>query len=177
MGAHDSTGRDSAHHSPIPSVKPKFMNVDETGVSMSWKTAGGVLFLVCSGIAAVLAFIATLATKDDVRAHDGDQDAHVITITNPYSGQTEDKPMPEVVSKMQKDIMKVKNKVDEIDDQVGAVQDTVVIDQAERLADRAADRQRHPERKIRTWKYVKERAIQNRKEGKPLRDGLEEMVF
>lgn len=180
MTAHDATGRQSAHHSPLPSVKPRFMNVDETGVSMSWKTAAVVIFAVASGILSIVAFIATLATKDDVNGHDKDPHAHIITITNPYDGKEEEKPLPEVVAELQNDMGTVKKevkKIDEVQNQVTTVKDNLVEDQAERLADRAADRERNPSRKIEMWKRVKAKAIKNKREGKSMRDGIEELVF
>lgn len=180
MDAHDPTGHQAAHRSPLPSLKPKFINIDETGVSMSWRTATIVILAVATGILAVVAFIATLATKADVEAHDVDPTAHVIAIRNPYSKEVEPRPLAEIVEDVQNDVADVKTKVvkiDEVQDQVSTMQTTVTEDRAERLADRAADRVRNPERKLDVWKRVKARAIQNKRDGKPLREGLEDLVF
>jgi NH3-dependent NAD+ synthetase len=138
---------------------------------MSWKTTAAVLTVIVVSMGGGLGYLATLATKEDVKRHNADNHAHLITVQNPYTSKAEAQPLPEVVSDMH---MKVQ-KIDDIEDKVEKVQTTVVEDQAERLADRAADKA--PQRKLETWRKVKAKAMRNKRDGKPMRDGLEDLVF
>jgi hypothetical protein len=161
----------SAHDSERPAARMTFVNVDKSGVSMSWKTTAAVLTVIVVSMGGGLGYLATLATKEDVKRHNADNHAHLITVQNPYTSKAEAQPLPEVVSDMH---MKVQ-KIDDIEDKVEKVQTTVVEDQAERLADRAADKA--PQRKLETWRKVKAKAMRNKRDGKPMRDGLEDLVF
>lgn len=184
MSAHSAVGEGPAHDSNPPmgsTGKMKYLNVDSTGFSMSWRTGVSVIVAIVTLMLLWTAFATTLAKKSDVTAHDVDSQAHKVML----EGKQKPEPIVAVVERHEQEFVglkatigEVKKEVRENKDQTVELKETVVVGQAEQLADRAADKlqTRDPDRKLRQWRRVKSQALQNVKEKKPMRDGLEELL-
>lgn len=173
MPAHDATDNSPAHTSDYPesgSRMSTYMNIDKSGVSMSWRTAIGILIAVSSIVIAWTVFASSNATKSDVSNHNISPDAHPIILDK------DEPPVP-----MSKCIKDVATGVRKLDTQVKKSHKVMVKvkngfyeDRAERLADRAVEKIRDPTRSRRKWKAVKEQAIKNLEDDNPIRQGLED---
>jgi hypothetical protein len=175
MPAHDPTGNGPAHKSVPPKVgnsRMTYVNVDKTGMSMSGKTAiaifSSIFMVILFLVSGWFAFLATNATKADLVVHDKDSQAHQIKL---------DKDSPPVpMATVIKENHIALQKVDKIEGDVITVKNGFTDYRTEDLADKAAAKVRDPERKVQRWKQVRDRAKQNLKAGKPIRDGLEDYL-
>jgi len=175
------TERPSAHNSD-GSWPPRAINVDQTGVSMSWKTAIMIVAAVGMGAAAWTVFTSGLATKDQLVGHNLDSGAHPIVITSDQKGNPVALPTAQIVSGLSARVDEqvgavesLSTKVDDTAKAVGQLADSVYEDRAERFADSIADKYRDARRSRTVWSDVKKKALSNLRSGKPLRDGLDDL--
>jgi hypothetical protein len=182
MSAH---GGEHAHDSDATELRKtggKYVNVDSSGVSMSWKTAIAVIgfFLACG--AAWTVFTATLSTKAELIKHgNGDLEVHTVTITPEGEDEPIEVPVTQQVEADHKSVITVKNAVGKLHTKVDHVEDGIYEQRAEDLAYRAVEAlpaRTTDERKLRLYKSVKRKAKLNLKSGGDIREGLgEELDF
>ena len=185
MSAHSIAGEGPAHDSTPPpgSSKMKFVNVDSSGFSMSWKSGVSIIISVITVMLVLTAFAASIAKKSDVAAHDVSSQAHPIVMEK----GAESEPTPTVVKAIAKEhhglrvtIGTLNKSVQENKTESGELKDTINVRHAEQLADRAADKLKtnNPTHYNRRWRRVKDKALSNVKADppKPMRDGLEELL-
>ena len=181
MSAHEAIGNGQPAHDSTPppgSTKMAYLNIDRTGISMGPKTIVAILAFVIFLAGGWYAFIASIATKDDLTTHDANDQVHKVVLEK----DARPVPLPEAVQDLHaagKSVVKV---VQETKTELITVKNGFHEDRAERLADRAADKvkdtSREPDRKLRRWKRVKAKALENvkAKPPRPIRDGLEDLL-
>lgn len=186
MTAHDPKNGVRAHDSNPPSVRPSgklsYVNIDKTGLSMSWKTAIGLIVAIGTLLLGWIAFVQKLATADDINGHNLDQAAHPIEVKD-EDGDKVVKSLPSCVKEQVVVQRSVSRKISSVESTVKDNRKGIIIvkngfyeDRAERLADRAADKVQGRIRSRERWKYVKEKALDNLRNGKPAREGLEDYL-
>lgn len=165
--------RPAAH---ATSDRPTMINVDSSGISMSWKTAITVITSIVLGAAAWTVFTATLARKADLDTHDLSTSAHPIelvpgepAISMPALLKAHEQSRRVLVSSFQQ----LEAKVDAQGATISNVHDDMNEDRSERIADRAADKVRDARASREVWQRTKEKALSNLSAGRPIRDGLE----
>jgi hypothetical protein len=170
MTAHDPTGK--AHDSERPGAnRPTMINVDSSGVSMSWKTAVTVIGFVVVVMLTWNTFSATLARSSDLKAHNEAKDAH-----EEHPKHADRIHRAEVVEMVEP----IKEKVERTEERVITVQNGFYEQRAEDLAYRAVEQmpKTTPARqRIRRFEQVKRKAKTNLKEGKDIREGIDAPVF
>ncbi len=189
MTAHDPLGNGAAHESMPPgSMTPRNINIDQTGISMSAKTAyrlfWGVVIAVIFLMGGWYSFLATAASKADIENHDVDVNAseHPIKLhkdAHPIGMKQVVKRHDEEIAKVNGGLKDLQNEVKETKDAIITVKNGFHEDRAERLADQAAKKVRDADAKLERWQHVKRKALQNLKaepKPKPIRDGLEQYL-
>jgi len=155
-----------------PSAHPpgRSVIVDASGVSMAWKVVGSILgFFVASG---ALWTALGLAKVQDLSDHNTTKTAHQVVLE---PGQ-EPIPMARAVREQHKAQKKYRADIEELKQGyqvIVTVKLDLDTDRAERLADRAADRVRSPQRSREVWKTVRDGALENLRAGRSIRAGLE----
>lgn len=164
------------HSDPPLGEKPKHINVDDTGISMSWRTAIAIISAVLTGAVAWTVFTATLARKVDLTEHDTSGSAHPVVVAVGEDAV----PMPAVLRQHEQYrreyMVGFKQLSAKVDQQGSAIEDVhagMNEDRAERIADRVADKVKDARASREVWQRTKERAISNLTAGRPIRDGLE----
>ncbi len=169
MTAHDA--------SQLRKTGSKYVNVDSSGVSMSWKTAVAVITFFVAGAAAWTVFTATLSTKAEMIKHGAsDLEAHTVSITPEGEDKPIEVPITQQVEADHKLVITVKNAVGKLHTKVSDVEDGIYEQRAEDLAYRAVGAlpaRASDERKLRLYKSVKGKAKKNLKAGEDIRNGLE----
>lgn len=178
--AHDSDPADLRRRSS------KYVNVDSTGVSMSWKTAVSVVAFIVMGAIFWTVFTATLSTKADMADHggvhrtptrDGPGSLHPHEVMIEQSGDAPPTAVPiaEQVTVNTKSVITVKNEVGRLYKKVDNIEDGIFEQRAEDLAYRAVEampRVASDEHKLKRFQRVKRKAVSNLKSGGDIRDGL-----
>lgn len=161
-------------HTPRPStdgVRPALVNVDSTGVSMSWRTFWWSLGIVAASIASVYAFAQTIVFRADLDSHDGDDKAHPVLL----EGALEREPTNDIVRRHERALRQlptIEATLRSQDATLADIKAAMYEDRAEELADTAV--KRIPLRaREETWKHVRKTAIENQHAGRPIRTGLE----
>lgn len=176
MSAHEVVGNGRPAHDSKPPLgstsRMTFLNIDKTGLSMSPKTIVALVTFIIFLVSGWFAFLMVNATKADLKTelttHNASAQAHPIIVDK------DSKPVGlPVVVKQQNETLKV---VKENRKVILTVKNGFHEDRSERLADRAADKVRDPKESLERWKKVKRKAMQNLKDEKPLRDGLEDYL-
>jgi hypothetical protein len=170
--------------------KMKHFNVDETGISMSGKTAIAIIATIVTTLLTLVGYAASLATKEDVTAHNGNGEAHQIALDEDGDGKVdEDKPKPVAEhlanhEKYRQDYLtgftNVKNEVGKNTKAIGEVKDTQHEAAATTVAYRAVDQMPSStpsRRKIQRFEQVKSRAKRNLKAERPIHEGIESAAF
>lgn len=165
--------RPAAH---ATSDRPTMINVDSTGISMSWKTAIAIIGAIVTGAAAWTVFTATLARKADIDQHDLSGTAHPIELV-PGEPLV---PMPALLKAHEQyrrtyiaSFQKLEAKVDEQGKAIVNVHEDMNEDRSERIADRIADKVKDARASREVWQRTKEKALSNLSAGRPIRDGLD----
>ena len=158
------------------SDRPTMINVDSTGISMSWRTAVMILGVFTIGAASWTVFTATLARKADLDEHDISAKAHPMIVAPGEDSQ----PMPALVRTHEQyrreyvvGFKQLSAKVDAQGATIANVHEDMNEDRAERIADRIADKVHDARASREVWQRTKERAIDNLSAGRPIRDGLD----
>ena len=164
----------SAHESypPDSPAKRRYVNVDITGVSLSWPTALAVLTTVASIVIATLGYAATLATKTDMTTHDVSESAH-----SAYRAKTS-KLISSAVASVERKVDAVVISVAAADTTVKAVQDGFFDQRAEDVAYRVVDKlpqSTSPRQRIERFQSVKATVKRNLRDGLDARNGLAEV--
>lgn len=177
MAAHDSAG--PAHTGERPSGRPTAIDVDRTGVSMSWKTALGIAGFIVAGAVAWTVFTASLATKAEASEHNLSIDAHPIVLV---PGQPPVS-MPRLLAQHEQAQAEMKESVTKLTEVVGknervvaSVRNGFYEQRAEDLAYRIVDKlpTNTPNRqRLETFQRVKEQAKANLEDEHDIRQGLE----
>jgi hypothetical protein len=159
------------------------VNVDKTGVSMSWKTAWAAIGTIVAGAVAWTVFTATLSRKADLGAHDLSVDAHPITLTQGEAPAS----MPRLIVKHEQDhrqivqdVAKLESKVNTNGGALTTVRNGFFDQRAEDLAYRAVDQLPKtvpPRQRVETWNRIKSRAKANLEAERDIRDGLGEIGY
>lgn len=157
----------------------RHINIDKTGMSMSGKTAisifsgvigfigtliGAIIFLVVSWYT----FLGANASKADLATHNTNDQVHKVQLEKeapPIS-------LPIAVKQNHTTLKKVAT----IEQDVISVKNGFTDYRVEDLADKAAANVKDPNRKVRRWKRVRDKAKANLKAKKPIREGLEEYL-
>jgi hypothetical protein len=156
---------------------PSAFILTAAGVFANWKVAGGILaFFIASG---ALWTALGLAKVSDLSDHNTNPNAHQIVLE-----QGAEPVAIGAVVKASVAHQKTRDaKQEELDRRLAGALDIIVTvkngmyeDRAERLADRVADKETNPRRSREVWKEVRERAIDNQENKRPLRDGLERLA-
>lgn len=140
-----------------------YVDVDKSGLSMSWRTAAAIVSCLIVGALAWSGFKATLVRSPDLAAHYEDPQAHPAMI----------KPLSDRVERMDERLISTEQRVE-------SVQDGMYDQRAEDLAYRSVSKMPEDastEAKIRRFRQVKHRAKQNLKRGLDISDGLDAPVF
>lgn len=163
---------------PPPGVKRTHLDVDETGVSMSWRTALSVVLAIVVGATAWTVFTATLARKSELDQHDMSGAAHPIVVA---PGE-EPMPMPQMLRQHERvgkqltaAVTQLAQKVDDQGRAIDQVQQSMNESRAETLADRAADKVRDAQRSRDVWQSVRAKALRNMNAGLPAREGIDSL--
>lgn len=175
---------------PDDALRPRAWNADRSGVSANWKAVGAVLaFFIASGTIWTALGLAKLSDLDD---HNQSPGAHKVKVREGgvisiKDGQLQQEGGQEVI-RSSDELLKRHDQVllkqeaehavfaEELTEQrdiVVTVKNGFYEDRAERLADRAADKIASPRRSREVWKEVRERALQNLRDRRPIREGLE----
>jgi hypothetical protein len=137
---------------------------------MSWRTAMLVLGGVVTLVLGWAAFRAAVATKAEVLEttkivlEPGGAPTTIASVVQRHDVQAK---------ATQTQLESLSARLGETSSAVITVRNGFFEDRAERLADRAADKVSAPRRSREVWKSVKDRAMQNQREEKPLRDGIQ----
>ena len=186
--AHDSTGSMPAHRSTSepPSIhptklRPKHMNLDSSGVSMSWKTAAAILTAVVMGMLGWSKFNASLARTSALVDHDQNESSHMIALGDHQPSQ----PIANVVRNINAGQVAVIAELEGVKKDVRAIGTTssqavaeIHESRAEDLAYRAIENLPNsvsPRARVETFERVKRKAIDNLKSGKPAREGQDDL--
>lgn len=165
MTAHDPTGSEPAHVSRRPdSVRPAHINVDETGVSMSWKTAVAILLSVVMAMLWWNRFSGSLASSEQL-------DTHIAQ---------SDKVHQELRDEVTNAVKPVKAKVDDTETAVIEVKNGFYEQRAEDLAYRVIENNPPsltPRQRVERFEAVKRKAVENQKAGKDIRTGIDAPVL
>lgn len=177
MTAHDNGQAHNSDASELRKTGGKYVNVDSTGVSMSWRTAFAVIGFFVSGAILWMVFTATLSTKAEMTQHGaGKLEVHMVAITPEGEDKPIQVPITQQVETNTKGFITVKNAVGRLHKKVGDVEDGIYEQRAEDLAYRAVKLlpgRTSDERKLRLYKSVKRKAKNNLKAGSDIRDGLD----
>jgi hypothetical protein len=171
--AHDPSGQEPAHSSDHTRLRPKYLHLDTTGVSLSWGTATGIVGALVAGVLAWAAFRDAVATKAEVREttqivlEPGAAPVTIASVVQRHDHQA---------AETREELQRLGKRVDDTGAITVSVRNGFFEDRAERLADRAADKVPDPRRSREVWQRVKAQAAQNQAEGRPLRDGLEQLL-
>lgn len=160
MTAHDPTGHTVAHGT----LRPTHINVDATGLSMSWKTAVAVVWFVVMAMLAWNTFSSSLAKSSDLTEHI----------------KRSDKAHESLSAEIKSTVSPVRKQIEETAVAVISVQNGFYEARAEDLAYRAVEAmpERTPAReRIDRFSTVKRRAVDNLKAGKDIRDGIADLSF
>jgi len=164
----------SAHESypPDSPAKRRAVNVDSTGVSLSWSTAWKALTAVVSIVIAALVYATSLATKTDMAAHDEHQLSHAS-----YRADTS-KLITASSASVERKVDAVGASLAVSDATIRAVQDGFHDQRAEDLAYRAIDklpRNTTQRQRIEKFQSVKSGVKRNLQLGLDPRNGLAEV--
>lgn len=165
MSVYEPGGRAHDSDPPSGSTRPTMMNVDKSGVSMSWKTAAAIIAAIVVGMLTANTFIASLARSSDLAAHDRASSAHP---SHPKHAEVDEMIKP------------LQAKVDETSTAVITVQNGYYDQRAEDLAYRAVEKmpRRTPTRhRIERFKQVKAHAKANLKAEVDIRTGIDGPLF
>lgn len=181
MSAHDPIGNGPAHESTPPrgSSKMKHINIDETGMSMGMKTAvsifSGIIGLVGTLVGVIVflvvswyTFLGSNASKEDLSIHNVYDQVHKVQLEKGA-------PLIALPLAVKQNHITLK-KVATIEQDVISVKNGFTEYRVEDLADKAAANVKDPNRKVRRWKTVRDKAKANLKASKPIREGLEEYL-
>jgi hypothetical protein len=171
--AHDPSGQTPAHESDHTRLRPKYVNVDTSGLSMSWPTAASIVGGIVILTLAWAAFRAAVATKAEVL-----ETTQIVLAPGAAPTTIRDvvQRHDDQARQTQEQLSSLSTRVDNGVTMVVSVRNGLYEDRAERLADRAADKVPDAQRSRAVWQTVKAKAAQNQVEGKPLREGLEQLI-
>jgi hypothetical protein len=147
------------------------INVDKTGLSMSWKTAVAIAGAIVMGMLAWNTFSASLARSSDLKAHDTSEVAHT---DHPKHADRIHK--TEVVEM----IKPLKEQVESTAETVVTVQNGYYDQRAEDLAFKAVEKMPRaaPSRqRIERFERVKRKAKANLKAKRDIREGIDDPLF
>lgn len=187
MSAHEP-GNGLPVHSSSPGGRRTvtFVDVDKSGVSMSWKTAVSVISVFIVGAVAWTVFTAGLSTKADASAHDTSVVAHPVDLDD--NEKTPAVPLPEAAKAgIKKDAAQdrrldvVEAKAEDNGNVIVTVKNGFYEQKAEKLAHKRVKQlpknTSYGRKKI-EFDRVKKRAMENQKDPKKdIHDGLEDLAF
>jgi len=170
VSAHDSST--DAHSNPPPGdSRPTMVNVDKTGVSMSWKTAVGVIGFIILGMVTLMTFTGTLLKADDLVKHNTSSTAHA-----QLPAHEDPIKKAEVVTM----IAPIQEQAQTTSDAVIKVRNGFYEQRASDLAYRAVDRLPRSAggtARIRRFERVKKKALKNQQAGRDILDGIDVPVM
>lgn len=170
MSAHDQSTR--AHDTTPPGDRPsKSINVDETGISMSWRTAVAVIGFIVFVMMAWNTFAASLLKAADLADHNARSTAHA-----KHPGHEDRIKRAEVVAM----VKPIQEEVEATSAAVIKVQNGFYDQRAADLAYRAVEKlpRSAPTRaRIRRFERVKGKALRNQQEGRDILDGIDVPVM
>lgn len=168
--AHDPLGTTQAHSVPPPKEgsqsKMSMINVDSSGLSMSWKTAVTAITFVVIGMMGWNTFSASVVRSADLAKHNGDPAAH-----GKHPAHADHIRKSEVVQMIEP----LKQQVADTEKAVIVVRNGFYDQRAEGLAYRAVDNLPEttgPRRRIQRFEEVRRTAKGNLEAGRPIRTGL-----
>lgn len=163
----ESVHHPGAHpaHDSEPPGRSTFMNVDKSGVSMSWKTAVSILTVVVLGMLAWNTFSASVVRSADLKSHNEDPDAHESRITR---GEVESllNPLTKQVGDNTAAVITVQNGF------YAARAEDLAYRAVEHMPKHTPDRQR-----IQRFEEVRRKAEANLKAKKDIREGIDVPTF
>ncbi len=154
----------SAHDSRSPQ-RPTMINIDSSGMSMSWKTFGAGAVAIALVVLWWGEYDAGTVKAADLVAHDAATTAHAVLHTDPVKKAEVEamiKPIVEQARATSKTVITVQNGFFE--------------QRADDLAYRAIDAMPErvtPRAKVRRFDSVKKRALANQKAARDIRDGID----
>jgi len=158
----------------IESQRPRKSIINMDGkFSMSWKTGLSIVLTVGIVVMGWGAYVTSLATDKDIKSHEQHPESHQMKVTE----KSPLKPIPDIIRKHDRDVNELKNRVDAQEGVIITVKNGFFDYRAEELADRASDKIKHRKRSREVWKQVKEKALNNLENKKPIREGLEHLLF
>ena len=184
MGAHEPGSGQPVHSSSPGRKTVTFVNVDKSGVSMSWKTALSVIGAIVVGAVAWTVFTASLATKADANIHNLSPRAHPVDLDD--NTNTPEIPVSEVAKAVvQKDELQdarltaVEEKTQVNEKIIVTVKNGFVEQRAEDVAHKRVEKMPSStpyRRKKAEFDRVKNRVVKNLEKDKDIYDGLEDLL-
>ncbi len=187
MSAHEP-GNGLPVHSSSPDGRRTvtFVDVDKSGVSMSWKTVVSVFGSVVVVIVGALAWMASLSTKADAAEHNVSLVAHPVDLDD--NEKTPPVPLPVVAkASIKKNAMQdrrldvVEAKATDNGNVIVTVKNGFYEDRATNLGYKRVKqlpKSTPYRRKKAEFERVKKRAMENQKDSKKdIHDGLEDLAF
>ncbi|MCZ6868106.1 MAG: hypothetical protein O7G84_01220 [Gammaproteobacteria bacterium] len=170
MSAHDP-GFEAHVTNPPPGKRPTSINVDETGISMSWRTAVAIIGFVIFLMLTWNTFAQSLLKAADLAEHDALPTAHAKhpALLDPIK-------KAEVIAMVEP----IRTQGEQTARVVAKVQDGIYEQRADDLAYRAIEQlpKGAGRRRISThFEKVKKRALVNQKAGRNIRDGIDVPVM
>jgi len=163
---------------PPPGAKRTHLDVDETGVSMSWRTAVSIISAIVAGAVMWTVFTATLTRRSELDAHDANNMAHPVVVSpgdEPVSMPVLLKQHDRTGKQLTTAVAQISQKVDAQGHAIEQVQQSMNEARAETLADRAADKVKDAQRSRDVWQSVRSKAMRNLNAGLPAREGIDSL--
>ena len=186
MSAHEPGSESPAHSSSAPGRPTMtFMDVDKSGLSMSWRTVCAIIGVIVFGVVGAMVWMASLSTKADASAHNVSLVAHPVDLDD--NDDTPAVPLPEAAKESVKKDATQDRRLDTVEAKAkdnGGVIVTVQNGFYEQRADQLGYKRVKQMtknapylRKKTEFDRVKKRAVENQKSGKDIHDGLEDPAF
>lgn len=152
------------------------MNVDKTGISLSWKTASAIATAIVAGAVAWTVFTASLARKSEITEHDLSLESHPIVLSPDAAPISQGRllvkhdqaqnEMRDTLDKLQTTVLSVRN----------GFFDARAEDFAYRVVDKMPDTIPYRQRQER-FEQVKARVRANLEADRDIRDGLSDVGY
>lgn len=159
-----------------PSARPRrdtpTINLDGR-FSVSWKTASSIILTVMLLVTGWGAYVTSLATDKDIKLHEQHPESHKMIVVE--GGPL--KSLPQVIREHDVNVRSLETRVNAQEDVIVTVRNGFFDYRAEELADRAADKIKSRTRSREVWKRVKAKALDNLENKRPIREGLEHLLF